>query len=64
MATYREIRQYVESQYGFVPQTSWAAEVKELCNIPPKRVAVNRLGKDRGKHNLAQKPKSKVSKQH
>ena len=30
MATYHEIQEYVEAKYGFVPNTCWIAEVKEL----------------------------------
>jgi hypothetical protein len=47
MATYREIRMFVECKYGFVPKTSWIAEVKELCDIPHQREAPNRLGTNR-----------------
>jgi hypothetical protein len=47
MATYREIRMFVECKYGFVPKTGWVAEAKELCNIPHQREAPNRLGKNR-----------------
>ena len=65
MATYREIQAYVESKYGFIPHTCWIAEVKELCHIPHQREAVNRLGKERDKHNrCAQKQKLNPSKPH
>ena len=56
MATYREIQYYVESTYGFVPNTCWIAEVKELCNIPHLREAPNRLGAERVNHC----PKGKI----
>jgi hypothetical protein len=58
MATYFEIRLYVEGKYGFVPNTSWIAEVNEQCSVPLVRVAVNRLGAERERHNRC--PKAKI----
>lgn len=58
MATYREIQLFVECKYGFIPHTCWIAEVKEPCQIPHQREAVNRLGKEREKSNRC--PKEKI----
>lgn len=58
MATYHEIQLFVEKTYGFVPHTCWIAEVKEPCNIPHQREAVNRLGAEREKSN--QYPRAKI----
>jgi hypothetical protein len=46
MATYRQIRSYVNEQYGFKPNTAWIADVKELAGIAV-RPAWNRKGKGR-----------------
>lgn len=37
MATYMEILKYVKQTYGFVPMTSWIAEVKEKNGLMPKK---------------------------
>jgi hypothetical protein len=41
MATYKEVQDYVKSNYGFVPKTCWIAHMKEICGVPVK-VAPNR----------------------
>ncbi len=46
MATYAEIRQWVQNQYCFLPKTSWIAEVKSSCGLPV-RVASNRYDSSR-----------------
>ena len=46
MATYKEIQDWVQTNYDFVPQTCWIAEVKFECgiNVTP---ASNRQSSDR-----------------
>jgi len=46
MSTYKEIRVWVKSRYGFVPKTCWIAHCKELYGIPVER-AYNRRGTER-----------------
>jgi hypothetical protein len=58
MTNYQQIQGHVENKYGFIPQTAWLAEVKELCHIPLLREAPNRLGKERSKHNRC--PEAKI----
>ncbi len=41
MATYIEIVKYLKKNYGFVPNTSWIAQVKEMNGILP-HIAHNR----------------------
>ena len=36
MATYKEIQEFIKSQYGFVPKSCWIAHVKEKCGLSPK----------------------------
>jgi hypothetical protein len=50
MATYRQIRLYIEAKYGFVVGTADIAEVKELCGIPRLHEAPNRKGQERATH--------------
>ena len=45
MATYREIQDYVEANYGFVPKTCWIAHMKEVCGIAVQN-APNRISPD------------------
>ncbi len=40
MATYRQIREYVSEQYGYVPKTCWIAHVKELNGSPSSRLRI------------------------
>ena len=46
MATYKEIQAFVKDKYGFIPQTCWIAQMKEICGIPV-RVAHNRFSTDK-----------------
>ena len=55
MATYREIRLYVELKYGFVPNSGWIADVKEQCSIPRMREVANK-----GKKRTDRCPKKKI----
>jgi hypothetical protein len=43
MATYKEIQDYVRSNYGFVPKTCWIAHVKEMCGVSSRK-SWNRIG--------------------
>ncbi len=36
MASYAEIRNYVEQNFGFYPKSCWIAHMKELCGLPVK----------------------------
>jgi hypothetical protein len=47
-ATYREIQKWVETQFGFRPETCWIAHCKELCGMPLGE-APNRRGNERAK---------------
>ncbi len=40
MATYKEIENYVRSNFGFVPKTCWIADVKSSFGLT-KRIAYN-----------------------
>jgi hypothetical protein len=42
MATYRDIQQYVKSTFGYVPKTSWIADVKAHHGLV-RRAAANRI---------------------
>ena len=46
MGTYKEIRDWVKDNHGFVPRTCWIAHCKELAGVPV-RAAPNRVGPDR-----------------
>lgn len=46
MATYKEIQEYVKTNYGFIPKTCWIAHMKEEKGIPVK-VAHNRYQTDK-----------------
>ena len=37
MATYKQIREYVNQNYGYTPKDCWIAHSKELSGIPVKR---------------------------
>lgn len=41
MATYKEIQEYVKSEYGYSVKTCWIAHMKETCGLP-RRNAYNR----------------------
>lgn len=41
MATYKEIQNYVKSNFGYVPKTCWIAHCKEIHGLQPK-VSSNR----------------------
>jgi hypothetical protein len=45
-ATYPEIQQWVQKEFGFTPETCWIAHCKEIYGLP-LRHAPNRQGKDR-----------------
>jgi hypothetical protein len=45
-ATYKEIRQWMQKEFGYAPETCWIAHCKELNGLP-LRNAPNRHGKDR-----------------
>jgi hypothetical protein len=47
-ATYQEIQKWVESRFGFMPETCWIAHCKELCGLPLGE-APNRRGDERAK---------------
>lgn len=42
MATYREIQDWMQLNYGFAVKTCWIAHVKEICSLE-LRNAPNRL---------------------
>ena len=42
MATYREIQEWVRSNYGYTVKTCWIAHVKEMCGLQPN-IAPNRF---------------------
>jgi len=37
MATYMEIVKYVKKKYGFVANTTWIAQVKEINGLSPNK---------------------------
>ena len=41
-ATHQEIQKWVESQFGFTPETGWIAHCKELCGLPPGEAFLGR----------------------
>lgn len=45
MATYKQIQEWVKSEYDFVPKTCWIADVKHKCGLPMRK-APNRKGED------------------
>ena len=47
MATYMEIVKYVKKTYGFVPATSWIAEVKEKHGLMPHKAHNRKNSKKR-----------------
>lgn len=49
MATYKEIQDYVNIYYGYVPKTCWIAHCKEIYGLQPK-VSANRHSTDKRKH--------------
>ena len=46
MATYKEIENYVRSNFGFVPKTCWIADVKNSFGLTT-RIAPNRQKLDK-----------------
>ncbi len=46
MATYVEIRKFVQRHHGFVPKIGWIEHVKVLRGLPMRR-APNRAGRGR-----------------
>ena len=48
MATYSEIQDWVNSQYGWMPQTCWIAHCKEIAGLPVS-TAWNRANEGRAK---------------
>ncbi len=46
MATYKQVQQWVKTNYGWLPKTCWIAHVKELNGFP-LRAAPNRYGPER-----------------
>ena len=36
MATYAQIQEYINNQFGYKPKFFWIAHVKELCGLKPK----------------------------
>lgn len=48
MATYAEIQDWVEEEYGWKLETCWIAHCKELCGLPVRR-AHNRAAAGREK---------------
>ena len=46
MPTYKQIQEYIKTEYGFNVRSSWIAHVKEMCGLNPI-IAPNR--KDRSK---------------
>jgi hypothetical protein len=41
MATYKEIQEYVQLNFGYKPKTCWIAHAKEINGLSPK-IAPNR----------------------
>lgn len=41
MATYKEIQEYVNVNFGYIPKTCWIAHSKEIYGLSPK-TATNR----------------------
>ena len=48
MATYKQIQDWVKQKYGFVPETCWIADARELSGLPVRK-AWNRKGENRQK---------------
>ncbi len=46
MATYRDIQNWVKSNYGFNVRTCWIAHVREICGLKPRQ-ASNRINKNK-----------------
>ena len=46
--SYKNIKDWVKANYGYVPQTCWIAHVKELCGLSIKP-SWNRIGAVRQK---------------
>ena len=38
MASYKQIQEYVNNEFGYIPKTCWIAHVKEICGLPLKGV--------------------------
>jgi len=49
MATYKQIQDYIEENFGYTPKTCWIAHMKELRNLSPK-ASPNRLSPTERKH--------------
>ncbi|HHU49618.1 MAG: hypothetical protein ACOYEH_04250 [Caldicoprobacterales bacterium] len=39
MATYKEIQEYVQLNFGYKPKTCWIAHAKEIYGLSPKTAA-------------------------
>lgn len=49
MATYRQIQDYVKTNYGYQPKTCWIAHMKEVCGLNP-RVSARRYSLENRVH--------------
>ena len=49
MATYKQIQEYVKTNYGYVPKSCWIAHMKEILGLNP-REAYNRYESTRRTH--------------
>lgn len=46
MSTYKNIQEWVDLHYKYIPETCWIAHVKEMCGLPLRK-AHNRKGSKR-----------------
>ena len=37
LATYKEVQQWVKTNYGFVPKTCWIAHCKDILGLEPRK---------------------------
>jgi len=49
MATYKDIQDYVKSNYGYVPKTCWIADVKSRHSLTTRKAA-NRISATNREH--------------
>lgn len=47
IATYKQIKDYIEEQFGYTPRSTWIAHAKEIYGLNPKMAATRRSADER-----------------
>jgi hypothetical protein len=61
MATYKEIQEYVQMNFGYKPKTCWIAHAKEINGLPPM-TATNRKDLNKREHPCPKEKQEDIKK--